>query len=75
MISAASVHSFAERKTKNLFSMRPGWLKKDSSAGTATNAASSPDSPRIRELTSSTHGKPKALSRPRIRELLTMAMT
>ncbi|KAJ2700989.1 hypothetical protein FB645_004807 [Coemansia sp. IMI 203386] len=75
MISAASVHSFAERKTKNLFSMRPPWLKKDSTAETATNAASSPDSPKIRELTSSAHGKFKTLSRPRIRELLTMAMT
>ncbi|KAJ2724397.1 hypothetical protein GGI07_001998 [Coemansia sp. Benny D115] len=74
MISAASVHSFAERKTKNLFNMRPGWLKKDAAAETATAAVSSPDSPKIKELASSLYGKPKALSRPRIRELLTIAM-
>ncbi|KAJ1855834.1 hypothetical protein LPJ73_002272, partial [Coemansia sp. RSA 2703] len=75
MISTASVHSFAERKTKNLFSMRPGWLKKDSSAAeSAATMTSSPESPKIKELASSTHGKLKTLSRPRIRELLTIAM-
>ncbi|KAJ2002289.1 hypothetical protein H4R26_003683 [Coemansia thaxteri] len=82
MISAATVHSFAERKTKNLFGMRPAWLKKDTAAlgvgAEATHAPTSsllasPDTPKIKELASA-HGKPKALSKPRIRELLTIAM-
>ncbi|KAJ2686058.1 hypothetical protein IWW39_003875 [Coemansia spiralis] len=86
MISTATVHSFAERKTKNLFGMRPAWLKKDTTADAAAAAAveaahappssllASPDSPRIKELASAAPGKPKALSRTRVRELLTIAM-
>ncbi|KAJ2809943.1 hypothetical protein H4S07_002966 [Coemansia furcata] len=69
--------------------MRPAWLKKDTTADAAAAAAAaaveaahappssllaSPDSPRIKELTSATPGKPKALSRTRVRELLTIAM-
>ncbi|KAJ2637377.1 hypothetical protein GGF44_002962 [Coemansia sp. RSA 1694] len=90
MISTATVHSFAERKTKNLFGMRPAWLKKDSAADSAAAAAAaaavgaahapsssllaSPDSPRIKELAGAAPGKPKALSRTRVRELLTIDM-
>ncbi|KAJ2736870.1 hypothetical protein IW152_000381 [Coemansia sp. BCRC 34962] len=86
MISTATVHSFAERKSKNLFGMRPAWLKKDTTADAAAAAAveaahappssllASPDSPRIKELASAAPGKPKALSRTRVRELLTIAM-
>ncbi|KAJ2322284.1 hypothetical protein GGI00_005945, partial [Coemansia sp. RSA 2681] len=89
MISTATVHSFAERKTKNLFGMRPAWLKKDSAADSAAAAAAaavgaahapsssllaSPDSPRTKELAGAAPGKPKALSRTRVRELLTIDM-
>ncbi|KAJ2622157.1 hypothetical protein GGI25_002353 [Coemansia spiralis] len=61
-----------------MFSMRPTWLKKDnnnsSSSTEIATRAGSPDSPKFKELSSSVHGKPKALSRSRVRELLNLAM-
>ncbi|KAJ1889693.1 hypothetical protein LPJ66_007894, partial [Kickxella alabastrina] len=75
MISTATGHTFAEKKTKNLFSMRPAWLKKDSAAtGSANSLSSSPDSPKIKELALSVHRKSKALSPQRGRELLTVTV-
>ncbi|KAJ2083637.1 hypothetical protein H4R24_000695 [Coemansia sp. RSA 988] len=76
MISSTTVHALAERKTKNLLSMRPAWLKKEVTAATANSEAGqhSPISSKIRELTTSGRTKPKALSRSRIRELLTLAV-
>ncbi|KAJ2143046.1 hypothetical protein IW142_003945 [Coemansia sp. RSA 564] len=51
--------------------MRPGWLKKE--VGAAVPGTQSPVSAKISELAGS-RSKTKALSRPRIRELLTCAM-
>ncbi|KAJ2633097.1 hypothetical protein H4R22_000733 [Coemansia sp. RSA 1290] len=53
--------------------MRPGWLKKEVGAAMPIAIPQSPVSAKISELTSS-RSNPKALSRPRIRELLTCAM-
>ncbi|KAJ1907045.1 hypothetical protein LPJ81_001002, partial [Coemansia sp. IMI 209127] len=75
MISTTSTHSYAERKPKNMFTMRPPWLKKDDSSTETGTRTSSPESSKIKEFSSSSaHGKPKALSRPRVRELLNLAM-
>ncbi|KAJ2613779.1 hypothetical protein H4S08_002022 [Coemansia sp. RSA 1365] len=73
MISSTTVHALAERKTKNLLSMRPSWMKKEAAAGSEAGQQS-PVSSKIRELTTSGRSKPKALSRSRIRELLTLAV-
>ncbi|KAJ2821213.1 hypothetical protein IWW50_004730 [Coemansia erecta] len=53
--------------------MRPGWLKKEAGAAMPAASTQSPVSAKISELAGS-RTKPKALSRPRIRELLTCAM-
>ncbi|KAJ2809248.1 hypothetical protein H4R20_000243 [Coemansia guatemalensis] len=77
MISSTTVHALAERKTKNLLSMRPAWMKKEATAAAAASSEAgqqSPVSSKIRELTTSGRSKPKALSRSRIRELLTLAV-
>ncbi|KAJ2298393.1 hypothetical protein IWW55_004483, partial [Coemansia sp. RSA 2706] len=73
MISTTAVHALAERKTRNLLNMRPGWLKKDVGAAMPVGSTQSPVSSKIGELAAS-RSKSKSLSRPRIRELLTSAM-
>ncbi|KAJ2159619.1 hypothetical protein GGF46_002903 [Coemansia sp. RSA 552] len=79
MISASATLSLSEKKAKNLLSMRPGWLRKEMDAAAAgaplpPAGQQSPVSAKIRELTTQGRSKPKALSRPRIRELLTLAV-
>ncbi|KAJ2505436.1 hypothetical protein H4217_009229, partial [Coemansia sp. RSA 1939] len=74
MITASNTHSYAERKSKNMFTMRPAWLKKESSSTDSMTRAGSPESSKLKELSSSAHGKSKTLSRPRVRELLNLAM-
>ncbi|KAJ2450491.1 hypothetical protein EV183_004261 [Coemansia sp. RSA 2336] len=72
MISTTT-QTFSERKAKNLLNMRPGWLKKEVGAAMPIAIPQSPVSAKISELASS-RSTTKALSRPRIRELLTCAM-
>ncbi|KAJ2801913.1 hypothetical protein H4R21_002618 [Coemansia helicoidea] len=65
----------AERRSRTLLSMRPSWLRKDTAAAAAVADPHSPVSAKIKELAATAgHAKPKALSRTRVRELLTLAV-